>query len=147
MKTKPQLIIQFHAALRSAGITDAEQKREMVFNVSGGRVTSSKDLTEKELETLIQHLNGNNTAPVAEKSTEDTLRKRIISKFREMGYQSFNEDKGRLVADMKRIETKVEEHWHKKLNDFDKTELTKIVAVLEREWLPHFYKSKSKPNG
>lgn len=147
MSNKSKLIQQFHAALSSHGLNDKESKREMVYEVSAGRVTSSAELHESELQTLINRLNGTKAAPAPKESTENALRRRIISKFREMGYSVYNDEKMKMVADMQRIEETVEGKWKKNLNDYTVEELTKMVAVLEKEWLPNYYKNKNKKNG
>lgn len=147
MKDKKALIIQFNTALSSVGIQDKELKQEMVFNVSSGRATSSKDLTEKELQTLIQRLNEYKQPGTIEYSKENTLRKRIISKFREMGYNTWSDAKQRQIANMERIEAVVLDKWKKKLNDYTVDELSKIIAVLENQWLPNYYKNKGAKNG
>jgi hypothetical protein len=69
----------------------------------------------------------------------DKKRKRLIAKFREMGY---NTEDNR--ADMQRISETVFKHWHKGLNQLNEAELSKIIAVVEHKWIPNFYNKQLK---
>lgn len=119
--------------LRQLDIED--MKEELVMSYTDGRTKSRGEMMESEANELLDHLQG--IAPGKTKEAnygkKDTMRKKIISKFREMNY---NKD-GK--ADMVAIQEKLVKYWKKKLNDYDFSELCMIISVLETKWIPNYY--------
>jgi hypothetical protein len=121
---------------------DAETKAILVQQYTDGRTTNSSEMEMYECQSLINHLrhmlNQNPVQiPVEQQlNTEqmDRQRKRLIAKFREMGYNTADNR-----ADMPRINETLKKHWHKTINEFTETELPKIIAVVEHKWIPNFY--------
>lgn len=138
---------QLHTLLSKLNI-DKETKAILIHQYTEQRTVNSSEMDVYECQNLINHLrkmlNQNYiTAPKLERSNNDELldkqRKRLIAKFREMGFDT--EDN---KADMKRINETIFKHWHKGINQFNKEELNKIIAVVEHKWLPNFYKNQTK---
>ena len=136
-----QEIRQFSTLLKINNI-DETTMREMINNMTQKRTTSRKELYGYEIVSLIQHLANRKGGKAVIEPTKfdanDRQRKRLISKFREMGYNT-NEAK----ADMIRINATLLEHWGKEINGYDAKELAKIVGVIQKVWLP-FYLKKQK---
>jgi hypothetical protein len=140
MKDKKQLLRQLHACLTKNRLSDKEAKAEFVYSATDGRCTSSKDMTELELVQAIHRLNGN-TQQVKTGTNDKDFKKRrkVISLFREMDCNTYSETKQSMVADMDTINAKLKNKWGKDINGFNSKELAKVIAVLEKEWLPAHY--------
>lgn len=135
-----QEIRQFSTILRSLDI-DEPTMREMIKNATQQRTDSRKGLYGYEIISLIQHLGkrkgGTSNIQPVDADGNDKQRKRLISKFREMGY---NTPDGK--ADMERINSTLEQHWSKKINDYDAKELAKIIGVVQKVWLPFYLRKQ-----
>lgn len=127
---------RLHALLGQLGI-DSETKEDLVLQFTNGRTSASSQMDVMECQYLINSLastlRGSHKPKVVDVS--DKLRKKIISRFREMNYHT---PKG--TADMSRINETMRNKWGKDINGYTDVELRKIIAILEKEWLPHFYK-------
>lgn len=130
---------RLHSLISKLGI-DEETKQSLVGQFTNGRTSSSAEMDVKECEYLIGHLSVlSGKSNVQVNAISDRLRKRIISKFREMEY---NTSTGK--ADMPRIQATIINKWGAELNRLSDKQLREIIGVLERTWLPHYYKSKTK---
>jgi hypothetical protein len=135
MKSGVNQIQHLHILLNKTDML--ENKAALISLFTNGRTESSRAMQEDEIKSLCRHLSSlipQQALPGSNEDKKDRTRKRIISKFMEMGYTK----KGK--SDITRIKEKVKEHWHKEFNDFDLKELTRIASVLEEKWLPHYYK-------
>jgi hypothetical protein len=121
---------RLHGLIGKLGI-DKETKASLVWDVTGGRSESSKDLTRAEADKLIKHLEAHqgNTAETCNK-----IRRRIISHLIEMGAVTEAGD-----TDMGFIYVFIQQNWHKEFNSIEAKELAKIASVLRTKWLPWFY--------
>lgn len=123
---------RLHAILGKLKI-DAEEKREMVYEVTEGRETSSGQLTVAECDRLIQSLQGKQGyKPGMEKYKDDPTdkqRKKILAICREM----------RWVTSENRVDFIALNTWllkygmfHKKLNALSETELPATITQFEQ---------------
>lgn len=143
LRTKTQNS-RFHSLIQTLGL-DQEIKSDLVHQYTNGRTTKSSEMKYKEMDWLIGDLNSRIKSQgiktvVSRPSTvdrRDKLRKKIISLFREMNYHTPTG-----VADMPRIKATLLSNWKKDINEFTESELSTIIAVLKRDWIPHFYKDK-----
>ncbi len=89
-------------------------------------------LIVKDAQELKVDLNGNNQQPNETDLQADTMRKKIISMLREIGYETKYNNK--IVADMQRIYTLIKSKGFKKpkgLNEYTYEELPKLVSQIE----------------
>jgi hypothetical protein len=140
---------RMHFLLNELGLMDV--KADYCFEASKGRTWHSSELNVDEAKFIISKLQTKYderttvTPAVIEAPTDavkeankcNKLRRTIISKYREMGYNKNGK------ADMDRIKASVLDHWKKDFNSYDAKELGKILNVLSQTWLPHFYKKKN----
>jgi hypothetical protein len=138
---------QLHTLLSKLKI-DSNIKGLLVYQYTNERTANSSEMDVYECQNLINHLRsmlnqGYVQIPNSDYSKDeqhlDKKRKRLIAKFREMGY---NTEDNR--ADMQRISETVFKHWHKGLNQLNEAELSKIIAVVEHKWIPNFYNKQLK---
>lgn len=130
-----------HALLSKIHI-DKDTKALLVYQYTNSRTEKSAEMDMHECQNLINHLRiilqqKPMQVPVKQHLNNDQMdkqRKRLIAKFREMGY---NTDDNR--ADMQRINETLVKHWHKTINEFDKLELQKVIAVIENKFIPSYY--------
>lgn len=120
---------------------DTETKEELIMTFTDNRTASRSLMYSNEAIELIVFLNNmlknkSTTTKYVPTDGNDHLRKKIISIFREMNYNL----KGK--ADMERIQNTLLKYWKKQLNDYTKEELSKIISVLETQWLKNYYKNK-----
>ena len=144
MKDKTQLIRQLHACLAANGLLEREIKEDLVYNATKGRSKSTKDMNVKELSDTIQSLNGK--APKVQTPNSESLdkmRKKVISIYREMGMNIFSEPNQKMVADMPKIQESLINNWNKELNDFNADELSKVIGVLNKKFLPSYYAKRA----
>ena len=128
---------RLHTLINSLGI-DKETKAGLVYQYTAGRSDSSADLTYQECQQLIKDLSQKLLKSAQDKANTnkaDRLRKKIISLFREMNYQT---EAGK--ADMQRIKATLLHKWGKDINRYTEAELRRIIAVLQKDWVPHYYK-------
>jgi hypothetical protein len=126
---------KFHKLVSVKNI-DKETKEELVYTFTGGRTCSSAEMYFSEMLKLISSLEGKELSPLKPNNeVANKQRRRLISKFREMGYNLPN-----AKADMVKINATLSEHWGKTINEYSVAELSKIIGVIQRQWLPHYYK-------
>lgn len=137
---------RLHTLFGKVGITDKEGKSEVIYSATDGRTCSSKELLEYEALILcanLQQLQNNKPKPAprtaAPNEAANKLRRRIISNYHTMNYQTMRN--GKMVADMPRINAKLKEKWGKEINAYTIDELKKIIGVLERSIVPHYQKN------
>lgn len=137
-----------HALLNELKLT--AYKADYVIDVTNGRTAHSSELNVMEAQTLItklqQLVNDKKNEGKGEEAAADqkqleekkqSMRRAIISKFREMGC---NTDEGK--ADMNTIHAIVAAHWKTPLNGLSIKEMQRIIPILERKWLPWYYKNR-----
>jgi hypothetical protein len=138
---------QLHTLLSKLKI-DSNIKGLLVYQYTNERTANSSEMDVYECQNLINHLRsmlnqGYVQIPNSDYSKDeqhlDKKRKRLIAKFREMGYST--EDNR---ADMQRISETVFKYWRKGLNQLNEAELSKIIAVVEHKWIPNFYNKQLK---
>lgn len=124
-------------------------KADLVWHASEGRTMHSSELLDSEAETLIVYLDKKVKEHTGAAGLQakvdpimDKLRKRLISMFVEMGVIEVKTGK----ADMKTIYRMVREFWKTHLNEMDQDQLSKVIAVVEKKWLPWYYKKRQDPN-
>ena len=122
MATRPQ-IIAIYAALGKAGLRD--EKDSIVGKFTGGRTSSTRDMSHGEAAELISALKEYD--PTYQK--ENKMRKRIISMAHEMGWH---------IPDTKKISLAKLDAWcmqysygRKRLNKYEYAELPRLVAQFE----------------
>jgi len=148
MKRTPQQNVILHTLISKLKI-DKETKSILAFQFTNERTSNSSEMDIYECNNLINHLRNmlnQNTiqTPVKQHLKTDEMdkkRKRLIAKFREMGY---NTEDNR--ADMQRINETLQKHWHKSINEFEKIELQKIIAVIETKFIPNYYNKANVTN-
>lgn len=145
LRTKTQNS-RFHSLIQSLGL-DQETKSDLVHQYTKGRTIKSSEMEYKEMEWLISDLNkrtksqeprsrtAKSSMVSGQWSKSNNMRKKLISLFREMDYHT-TEGK----ADMTRIKATLLSNWKKDLNEYTDAELSTIIAVVKRDWIPHFYK-------
>jgi hypothetical protein len=136
LRTKTQNS-RFHSLIQSLGL-DQETKSDLVHQYTNGRTIKSSEMDYKEMEWLISDLSKRTKTVDRRPSTvdrSDNMRKKLISLFREMDYHT---PEGK--ADMTRIKATLLSNWKKDLNEYTDAELSTIIAVVKRDWIPHFYK-------
>lgn len=142
-----QHIIAIRTVLSKLHIKE-DDKETLVSTYTNGRTVSISDMSDREAQELRNYLNNfgkgkiENVSPVP--NTMNVMRRKIISKYREMNYQAWSEEKQKMMADMPKIQAHLKEHWKKELNDYTDKELAAIISVLETKWLPWFYKNKKQ---
>lgn len=134
MITKAQIklihtLLHLYETLRGFKI-DPSEKIEFVKECSGGRVTSTTQLTWQEAKKMIEVLQ-NLTCVTDEYQKADRMRKLIIHYARQMGWE--NEAEGKRRADMDRIEGWCIKfgYLHKKLNEYTTQELPRLVTQFQ----------------
>ncbi len=122
-------IIQFRTLVHRLHI-DEDTMRDMIFNVSDGKYTSTRELNNQQITGLINRLNDvQGSAKSKESDQKNRLRRKILSLMYTMGEN-----------DLPTIKELVKKHWGKAFNEYNVKELRKIIAVLERKWLPFYLK-------
>lgn len=110
---------KLHVLFNQLGLMDS--KVEFVYNVSGGRATSTKDLTMDEARRLIEHL--------AKFDGNDKMRKKVFALAYEAGiiWGDTPEDKKMNAAKLDKF-LKERGAVKKSLNALNKEELIKVVS-------------------
>lgn len=120
-------------------------KADFAWHASYGRTMHTSELTDQEAGLLIEYLQTKATQVVEVKPKVgdriNRIRRRLISMFVEMG--AIDPFTGK--ADMKLIYKLVREHWQVGLNEMNQTQLSKVIAVVEKRWLPWYYKRRESP--
>ena len=123
---------------------------DIVIGFTNGYYHSTSDLNEDDLDILIggiaagkwDWVRDGNQSTVDNTDTPEArnrIRRNIISKLIEMGAVT---NAG--AADMPFIYSFIMQRWHQRFNDIPVKKLGAIVAVLEKTWLPNFYKKKAQ---
>lgn len=120
--TKEQLQ-KLHVMLNQMGLID--EKVNMVYSISNGRTTSSRDLTKKEGQLIIKHL--------SENDPNQRMRKKIFALAYEAGiiYDDSPEDKKINPAKLNMF-LRERGAVKKELNAMNKTELVKVVSQFQQ---------------
>lgn len=123
---------KLHALLYNKGLLN--RKQEIVEGVSGGRVSSSKDLTREEIGDLLTSLDDYNTV---QKDKKGPMIKKLFAMAHEMGWvekRTVFQD-GELVEkkDYGKVYEWVKKHGYKKtdLRRYTYKELPKLISVFE----------------
>ena len=122
----PEQNTRFYALIAALGI-DADQKRDLVYNASKGRITSSAKLDYTEMAELIEHLQSLvNSSPEQQKASK--MRKKIMSIFHELNWETKGGqlDYGRINGWMTKSS-----YLHKFLNDYTVQELPRLVTQVD----------------
>lgn len=136
MLIQPGQLKRLHALLNKAGLMD--EKADLVKQYSACRETSSTKLEYREANSLIKHLEdltlqmGMRSPEDIKRQTADTMRKKIISMLREVGFETT--EGSRKKADMKAIYSLIIKIGYlkpKSLNQYDNNELPKLVSQIE----------------
>jgi hypothetical protein len=111
------------------------QKEDLVYSFTGGRSTTSKELTYQEAGALITHLK---TLDAAHK-----MRRKIISMAHEMGWQvrvSSPNGGSRMGADMDAVNAWCKKYsfGKKPLNEYTTRELPRLVTQFEQGPYKHY---------
>lgn len=129
---------KFYTLIHQLGLSD-DVRRDLVSQYTNKRTVHSSEMTVSEMNRLLKALSETQQKmSPGYVSKNDKLRKTIISIFREMNYHN---EAGK--ADMERIQGTVSKIWGKRLNDYTSDELSTIIAVLKRDWIPHYYKKEN----
>jgi hypothetical protein len=121
---------KFNAALstmcNAARLDREDTKRELIHRVSEGKFLHTEDLTNKQLDQLIDHVNECTNFKAT--NAPDRMRKKIIHYCHLMRWYT---DDGKL--DWERINAfcKKSGHAHKNLNDYTTKELPTLVSQWE----------------
>jgi hypothetical protein len=122
---------------------------DLVRHYSNGRTASSKELTSQEAQALISHLNDflqpskpsvpTNYEQRVDAEVCNNMRRKIISYFRQMGYQKFDPVQNKMKADMDRINEYILKvgFLKKELNSYNRNDLTKLVTQIELIYNKH----------
>jgi len=136
MKTTSQYFPEFFALLKQLGIKTDDERHELIYDFTDGRTSSSKDLTEVEMNLLITRLRRQSSGTISAGFTPrndaaNKMRRKIISMAYQIGWteRTPNGDK----ADMLRINGWCHKfgYLHKPLNDYALPELPRLVTQFE----------------
>lgn len=110
-------------------------RSELVETFTDGKKSGLKELTNREYNEFIQHLNRlvNNQHKQDWRNTpENKMRRKIISLFKKMNYTT-SDDK----ADMEAIQNWCLKYGylHKRLNNYNSQELPKLITQVERVYI------------
>jgi hypothetical protein len=120
VRTKEQSI-RFNTIISKLGI-DKEGKEDLVYNITQGRATSSKDLTHLECDKLIKNLQPNVLIE------GDKQRKKILSIVHELGWET---PTGKIDWNALNPYLLKYGYLHKLFNDYTPNELPKLVTQFE----------------
>lgn len=140
MKIQPSQLRRLHQLLNALGLM--EEKQHLVRQYTNGRTSSSRDMMPHEASALIKGLEGLQKPQVQpyiptahdQAASADIMRKKIISMFREIGYEVYDPAKGKIVADMHRVYSFVKDKGYLKpkgLNQYTAKELPRLVSQVE----------------
>lgn len=138
MKRSKRQNARFYSLISALNI-DKELKDLLVYQYTSGRTTRSSDMEYGEMRLLLKELTEDLLTNQKNDNKANKLRRKIISLFREMDYHT---EAGK--ADMTRIKATCLKVWKKDFNEYNTEELSRIIAVLQRDWVPHYYTTKIK---
>ena len=126
MQRTPEQNTKFHALIGQLHL-DADIKSDLVVQFSGGRCTSSRDLTVKECAELISYLE-NITA--SEDKRKEAIRKKMVWRIyfmlRDRGYLP-HQDAMEAMESLDRMTTKI---WHKNATTMTGKELSAHIGII-----------------
>jgi hypothetical protein len=142
---------RLHALLTQVNMM--EQKMDLIRHYSSNRTSSSKELTVSEALEIIKHLESFKpkaiviTVQSPEFDASNKMRRKIISLFREMGFEYTDIMLYKKVADMKRIHAYILStgYLKKHLNKYAHNELVKLVTQIENIHVKHL--KEARKNG
>lgn len=110
--------VKFHALVNTLGL-DADEKKELVRQVTGGRATSSREVTAREMDWAIKILEGQQVSRLAR------MRSKALHIAKEIGVVN--------GSDYSRLDKWIAEKW-KVTNIFGLTQdkLSECITALER---------------
>jgi len=140
MKIQPSQLRRLHQLLNALGLM--EEKPQLVRQYTNERTSSSRAMMPHEAKMLIKGLEdlqkpkAKHYTPTAhdQAASADIMRKKIISMFREIGYEVYDPTKSKIVADMHRIYSFVRHKGYLKpkgLNQYTAKELPGLVSQVE----------------
>jgi hypothetical protein len=133
-------IKQLHVLLTKAELNNPEDKKSLALQYSKNRTDRTSELTYQEYLNLIKDLQ---VSFVNEASgrISDKMRKKIISRAREMRWE-IQDDNGRVMADMQRINNWAVKYGylHKNLNDYTENELPQLVSQFDNVYFDYLRK-------
>lgn len=117
------------ALLGEAGIKDTDDRHALIHTYTGGRTSSTKNLTDKEGLSIIEDI-----SKMFPTNAPDRMRKKVIALFRSMGVETQGK------ADMVKIDDWCVQygHKHRPLNDYRVKELPKLISQVQKvyeDWL------------
>ncbi len=116
---------RYHTLLGELGITDKEQKEELVFSFTNERTIKSSRMEMQEMHALCNHLQG----MVYEMDDRaDKMRKKILSICHEMKWK---DAAGKVNWDMLNDWLNMYGYLHKGLDEYTEKELPKLVTQFE----------------
>jgi hypothetical protein len=126
--TTPTQLKAIHALFNKSGVKEKEDKAQVISFYTGGRTSSSREMSVKEAEALISHLK--NTDPSHQGA--DRMRKKIISMAHEMGWKKPNGTK----IDMEHVNQWCIKHGylHKPLDEYTYEQLPTLVSQFEKAY-------------
>jgi len=109
-------------------------RHDLVFAFSDGTTENSAELTQEQIDDLIEHLQSD--GPEKNSSTGyngNRMRRRIMSMCYSIGWTRWDEGKKRHIVDMERLDgwMKKYSHLHKGLNEYKYNELPVVVTQFE----------------
>lgn len=136
MKATTVQIRQFRAILANLKIMDL--KDDIVAEATNGKTTHASELSDKELQQLIDELNkkskqADTWTMKLETQRTDHMRKRILSMCHQMNWVTWNIDKQKHVVDLARLDAWMTtySYLHKPMNAYNYAELQKLVHQFE----------------
>jgi hypothetical protein len=135
-----RLNAQFYAVLGTAiGHLKGEPydyaKADIIAQHTSGRTTSASELTDDEAQSIIKALQPSAISKPKHDEVLNKMRRKLIGLARNCGWLVWNGAKGCYEADMPRLEAWVVKYGSenpKKLNDYDKEGLTKLISQFQK---------------
>ena len=114
-----------------------EDRHELVYSFTEGRTSDTRELSDSEVDGILSRLTGSEhksrVAPEGNKMEGHQSRRRILSLCYQIGWTVYDPGKGKMVVDMKRLESWCIQygHMHQPLMDYRPHELGKLVTQFE----------------
>jgi hypothetical protein len=136
MNATSQQIRQFRAILAKLKIMD--MKDDIVLDASDGRTEHASELSQDELQQLIETLNEKSFTEETELKLRrdykaNNMRKRIFSICHQIGWIKWSDDKNKMIVDIDKLTEWLKKYGylHKNLNDYKYNELPKLINQFE----------------
>jgi len=125
MKSNKQQKQRLWASCKARGLSN-DIIRDMIANETDGRTERSSEMSNVEIEHLIEHVNRSS------ETKKNRMRKKLISLAHKLDWQKVKD--GKVVADMDRINNWCINYgmFHKKLQAHSYKELCKVVSQFEQ---------------